>query len=500
MPQPTDHTRLNHNGDNMLGSPAETVPATARARTVAVFTGSFDPPTAYHRAVVQRLLDDGFDEVVVRPEGPRRRAGGPVHAAPIHRAMLADLAFRPLPRVTVDLADLDDRRFTSPAVLDRVYQDRGEVWHVVPAEFLAGGRDRASVVHTTWTAGATAWARSRFVVVHPTDRAPDRSDCPAVCRLAATDGHVPTADIRQMIYAGGCGAADQYLPPAVADYLARHGLFAAALPPAEVRVRLDDPRLLVVHDPRNPKAAEVARRFARSASPDPNLVLVVGGDGTMLRAIREHWRRRLPFVGVNAGHLGHLMNEALADDLAGAELVLHRLPMLRVDYEAQDEVAVGRGLAFGDAWVERDTGQAAWLRVEVTTGEAAPVRTEIPKVVGDGLLVATPAGSSAYARAMGATPVPLNAPVLTLAGSNVFQPRFWKAVALPDQAVVRLTNLDGVGKRPVRGYVDGVPVGRVTWLEARVSAVAGVELAFTPAFDLSAKLLRSLFPPAEDVK
>jgi NAD+ kinase len=118
--------------------------------------------------------------------------------------------------------------------------------------------------------------------------------------------------------------------------------------------------------------------------------------------------------------------------------------------------------------------------------------------VGDGLLVATPSGSSAYARAMGATPVPLTAPVLTLAGSNVFLPRFWKPVALPDTAVVRFTNLDTAGKRPVRAFLDGHLVGRVSALEARVSSVAAVELAFTPQFDLSERLLRSLFPPSEE--
>jgi NAD kinase len=153
-------------------------------------------------------------------------------------------------------------------------------------------------------------------------------------------------------------------------------------------------------------------------------------------------------------------------------------------------------LAFGDAWVERDGGQAAWLKVEIDGV------TQLDKVVGDGLLVATPAGSSAYARAMGATPIPLNSPVLTLAGSNVFQPRFWKPLALPDAGVVRLTNVDPTPaerpKRPVRGYLDGEDLGRVRWMEIGVSPVAAVELSFTPEFDLTSRRLRSLFPPPEE--
>src|SRR6185503_7776627 len=138
-----------------------------------------------------------------------------------------------------------------------------------------------------------------------------------------------------------------------------------------------------------------------------------------------------------------------------------RMPMLRVETVAEDGTTT-HGLAYGDAWVERDSGQASWLRIDVDG------RTQVPKVVGDGLLVATPAGSSAYARAMGATPVPLSAPVLTLAGSNVFRPRFWKPVALPESAAVKITSLDTAGKRPVRGFIDGRMVGLVRSMDIRV--------------------------------
>ena len=171
--------------------------------------------------------------------------------------------------------------------------------------------------------------------------------------------------------------------------------------------------------------------------------------------------------------------------------MLYHMPMLRVDTDAPDG-RVCRGLAYSDAWVERDSGQAAWLRIDVDG------RTQVPKVVGDGLLVATPSGSSAYARAMGATPVPLTAPVLTLAGSNVFRPRFWRPVTLPETdepfaSPISTTTASGRSTAPsstatcrARGG-DGSPV----------SSVAAVELAFTPQFDLSERLLRSLFPPEE---
>ena len=463
-----------------------------KRRKVAIFTGSFDPPTTFHRRVAMLLRERGFDEVIVRPNGPRGDTNELEHAAPIHRAVMVDLAFRDLPGVSVDLSDLDDGVFTPPVAFDDLYADYGEVWHVVSDEFVTGGRTGQSWIHTKWECGIDIWAAGRFIVLHPDNRAPEKADLPPACRLVEATGHVPTADIRTRIFQGGTAHPD--VPPAVEDYIRRYALFSGMPSPRETRVRLTDLRLKFVFDERNEKARAFAERYRRYESDAPTHVLAIGGDGTMLQAIRDHWRLRLPFIGLNAGTLGFLMNESLPTELGGSELVLYRMPMLRVDTEAPDG-KWSRALACGDAWVERESGQAAWLRVGIDG------HTQVSKVVGDGLLIATPAGGSSYARAMGATPVPLTAPVLTLTGSNVFLPRFWRPVALPETAEVTLTSLNhrnepGTNpKRPLRGFVDGRATGPVRSMNIRVSSVAAVELGFTPEFDLSSRLLRSMFPP-----
>jgi NAD+ kinase len=469
-------------------SPPSPAAGPSSPRKVAVFTGSFDPPTTFHRKVARLVRERGFDEVVVRPTAQRPDRPDGEHAAPVHRAVMADLAFRDLPGVGVDLDDLDEGACLPDYRFDEHYAGRGEVWHVVSADFVAGGRAGASAIHARWDNGAELWKTGRFVVLHPTKAPPDAADLPPVSKLVAIDDHMPTANIRLRVFEGG--EARPHVPEGVDAYIRRYRLFTGIPSPRETRIRLDDPRLMIVADEHNPKARELAARFRPLESAEPTVILVLGGDGTMLATIRKHWRRRLPFLGLNAGTLGFLMNEALPEKLAGTELVVYRMPMLRVDTTAADG-RVTRGLAYGDAWVERDSGQAAWLRIDVDG------RTQVPKVVGDGLLVATPSGSSAYARAMGATPVPLTAPVLTLAGSNVFRPRFWKPVALPETTTVRLTNLDATGKRPIRAFLDGHLAGPVTAMDVRISSVAAVELAFTPQFDLSERLLRSLFPPED---
>jgi NAD kinase len=434
------------------------------------------------------LRGHGFDEVIVRPNGPRNDHDEVEHAAPIHRAVMVDLAFRDLPGVKIDLSDLDDGVFTPPAAFDDLHADSGEVWHVVSDEFIAGGRNRQSAIHTKWELGEDMWNLRRFVVLHPKGSTPDPLDHPPMSQLLTADGHVPTYDIRLRVFQGGAAHPD--VPPAVESYIRRYGLFSGKPTPRETRIRLSDVRLKLVYDERNDKARGFAEQFHRYETSDPTHILAIGGDGTMLQAIRDHWRLRLPFIGLNAGTLGFLMNESLPTELEESELVLYRMPMLRVDTETADGKR-SRSLACADAWVERDSGQAAWLRIDVDG------RTQVPRVVGDGLLVATPSGSSAYARAMGATPVPLTAPVLTLAGSNVFRPRFWRPVTLPETAVVSITSLDHNGKRPIRGFIDGRPSGTMRSMDIRVSSIAAVELAFTPEFDLSARLLRSMFPPSD---
>lgn len=468
---------------------AEREAARARpGRKVAVFTGSFDPPTIYHRRAAMALRGHGFDEVIVRPAGPRYDSPEIEHAKPIHRAVMADLAFRDLTGVTVDLSDLDDAVFTPHYSFDDLLATRGEVWHVVPAEFVTGGRAGESAIHTKWELGGDAWTGCRFAVLHPSSAPPDPADLPPTCQLIASDGRVSTDDIRLRVFQGGKSKPD--VSDAVEEYIRRYKLFTGMSAPRETRVRLTDLRLKIVPADKSEKALRFAEPFRKYESSDPTHVLVLGGDGTMLQAIRDHWRLRLPFLGLNAGTLGFLMNESLPPDLEGTEIVLYRMPMMRVDAELPDGKRV-ESLAFADAWVERDSGQAAWLKIDVDG------KTQVPRVVGDGLLVSTPAGSSAYARAMGATSVPLTAPVFTLAGSNVFRPRFWKPVALPETTRVGLTSLDFNGKRPIRGFIDGQPIGQVKAMHVRVSSVAMVELGFTPEFDLSARLLRSMFPPSD---
>jgi NAD kinase len=435
---------------------------------------------------VQQLLAQGFDRVIIHPRGVRSDRGEHEVALPKHRAALASLAFQDMPNVEINYDDISDG--TSSPLLDLMYryQSQGDVWLVVRKSDLMA-RDGGTVPILDYQEHAQRlWSEGKFAVLQDSDQVVEGVvKLPPHYQCVRVAGGLEPSELRAELYHGR--DIRSMLHRDVADYIARHRLFLPGAPGRDARFEIKTPEIFVVCDDRNPRAVELAQRYARYESNRPNMILVIGGDGTMLKAIREHWRRRLPFVGLNAGHLGFLMNASLPDALEGLELISQSLPLLRVDVRYPDGSQT-MNLAYGDAWIERAEGQAAWLQVRVN-GEV-----QLEKVVGDGMLIATAAGSSAYARAMGAVPVPLDSPSLILAGSNIFQPRFWRPMNLPSSSQITLTSLDTLGKRPLRAFIDGQPLGVVQELSAKQSLTASVELAFTKEYDPSTKLLKSLFP------
>jgi NAD kinase len=452
-------------------------------RDVAVYGGSFNPPGRHHRAIVERLLAH-FEELIVVPCGPRPDKTLLNDVEPVHRAAMVDLNFRGLPGVRVELFDLESGDFTRTHELDRRFRDLGRLWHVVSDEFVRGGRNGSATIQSEWERGKELWREASFVVVNRTGGKLDPADLPPQHRLIAMDRDGSSMVIRGKVFHHQ--PVDDLVLPEVGRYIKRHGLYRGVAAPRQTRFRVDKPRLLIVADERNPVSKEVASALGRYADSDrPDLIVAVGGDGTMLHAIREHWRRRVPFYGINTGHLGFLLNDSRSADFLAKELVLYQMPLLRVEVDPE-QGETRSALAFNDAWVERVTGQTAWLRLSVNGQE------QIAHLVADGVLMATSAGSTSYARAMGAVPIPLNTRALLLVGSNVLKPASWKLAVLPHDARVEVTTLD-TEKRPLQGFIDGVAQGRVRAMRVRASNIAAVELAFLPRHDPALKLAKIQF-------
>ena len=455
---------------------------------IALFGGSFNPPGHYHVRIAEELRKH-FDLVLVVPCGPRpyRPTTNAIDA--VHRATMVDTAFRGMSRVDVDLFDLERPVFTRNHLLEERFRDRGELWHVVSAEFVRGGAHGESVIHRTWQHGPELFDTLRFAVVVGSGDAPDEADLPPHHRLL----HVDTADesftLRERVFRGD--PVSGLVPDTVLAYIDRYGLYRGTVPSRATRLDLSEPRFLIMVDERNERAMNMSRQFEPFENREnPNCILVIGGDGSMLHAIQQHWRRRLPFFGVNAGHVGFLLNdptEVLDGEFSPSSLILRQMPLLHVEMQAKDGTWK-TGLTFNDAWMERSTGQTAWLRVSISD------RVRLPKLVCDGLLVATPAGSTAYARSMGATPLLADTPAWLVVGSNVAHPSHWKSALLSEDSIIEVHNLDP-DKRPTFGYLHGVSHGEVLCMRSRLSSVAAVELAFVSDHDMAEKIAAIQFPP-----
>jgi NAD kinase/nicotinic acid mononucleotide adenylyltransferase len=452
-------------------------------RHIAIFGGSFNPPGRHHREIAARLAAQ-FDEVIVVPCGPRPDKPATSDLDPIHRAALVDIAFRDLERVYVDLSDLENATYTRSHELERRYADKGTVWHVVTADFVRGGGEGKATIQREWERGGELWQQSHFAIIKPQGTELAAGDLPPQKRLIEVESDGQGLDLRTGVFQRH--DLDTLLPPGVSAYVDRYGLYRGAAPRRHAPFTLAEPRLALVVDEANPHAKELAAGLAKCVHDRPEMIVVIGGDGTMLGAIRANWRRRLPLFGVNTGHLGFLMNDEGPLAHEPRSFVLEHLPLLHVELELLDG-SHKTALAFNDTWVERATGQTAWIKV-IENGQ-----TRLDKLVGDGALVATAAGSTAYARAMGAVSLPLGTPAILLVGSHVMRPPAWRPVVLPLDSTIELRTLDEK-KRPLDAYIDGVPQGSVRRLRARISRVAAVELAFHPGTDLASKLARVQFP------
>jgi NAD kinase len=178
--------------------------------------------------------------------------------------------------------------------------------------------------------------------------------------------------------------------------------------------------------------------------------------------------------------------EVLDGKFPPQNLILRQLPLLYIEF--QNENGEWRdGLSFNDAWVERASSQSAWIEIKLNN------QIRLSKLIADGALISTAAGSTAYARAMGASPLLVDTPALLLVGSNVMYPAYWKSALLSFDSLIEFNALNH-DKRPIYGYVDGQFLGRVKTLRARVSRIAAAEVAFCPDHDMAKKIAKLQFP------
>ena len=228
-------------------------------------------------------------------------------------------------------------------------------------------------------------------------------------------------------------------------------------------------------------------RYGNAASPDARIVVALGGDGFMLETMHETLERDVPVYGMNCGTVGFLLNpfgeEGLLERLDRAqEAVLHPLRMHVVTRAGVVEEAV----ALNDVFLFRQTRQAARIRITVDG------RVRLAELVCDGVLIATPAGSTAYNLSAHGPIVPLSANLLPLTPISAFRPRRWRGALLPSSADVLFEVLDP-DKRPVAAVADFTEVRDVSSVAVSEDRSVSTTILFDPDQGLSERIIAEQF-------
>jgi NAD+ kinase len=231
----------------------------------------------------------------------------------------------------------------------------------------------------------------------------------------------------------------------------------------------------------------LAKRYGNAEPQTADAIVALGGDGLMLQTLHTHLPDAVPIYGMNRGSFGFLMNDYSEDDLlerlAQAELsVIHPLAMRAVDCAG----VMHKGLAFNEVSLFRQTHQAAKIRISVD----GTVR--LLELVCDGVLVATPAGSTAYNLSASGPILPINAQLLALTPISVFRPRRWRGALLPNTATIQFEVLEP-DKRPVSAVADHTETRWVTRVEVAQASDIAPSIMFDPGRNLDERILSEQF-------
>ena len=233
--------------------------------------------------------------------------------------------------------------------------------------------------------------------------------------------------------------------------------------------------------------ARLEARYGAHPPEEADVIVALGGDGFMLQTLHGTQELDAPVYGMNRGTVGFLMNAYAEDDLiarleAAEETVINPLHMTATT--AAGEVV--EMLAINEVSLLRAGPQAAKLKIHVDG------RLRMEELVADGVLVCTPAGSTAYNYSAHGPILPIDADVLAVTAVAAFRPRRWRGALLPKTAVVRI-EVSEPEKRPVMADADSRSVVNVVSVEIRSEPGVAHRILFDPGHGLEERLIREQF-------
>lgn len=241
------------------------------------------------------------------------------------------------------------------------------------------------------------------------------------------------------------------------------------------------------HEDAQAALRRLTKRHGQSELKNADVVVALGGDGLMLEALHAVMGEDTPVYGVNFGSVGFLMNspaeEDLIDHLSRAEVTsIHPLRVVVEDMKGKTSTA----LAINEVSLLRETKQTAKIRISVDG------RERLPELAADGIMVATPAGSTAYNASAHGPILPMGSRILALTPISAFRPRRWRGALLSHSSRVRFDVLEPY-KRPVSAVADNQEFRDVVSAEIEEASDISLNMMFDEGRTLGERILIEQF-------
>ena len=218
-----------------------------------------------------------------------------------------------------------------------------------------------------------------------------------------------------------------------------------------------------------------------------DVIVVLGGDGMLLNAMHETLPLKKPLYGMNSGTVGFLLNQFKPDDLVERISKANKVPMAPLLMRAQTSSGeVHELLAFNEVALLRQSGQSANLTIRIEG------RVALEKYMGDGLLVSTSAGSTAYNASAGGPILPPGCGLVALTPLAVFRPRRWRGAQIPENLTIEIEILDP-DKRPVGAAADGRQINHVVSTRVTLAKRKRAQLLFDPSHSFEERIISEQF-------
>ena len=233
--------------------------------------------------------------------------------------------------------------------------------------------------------------------------------------------------------------------------------------------------------------AQLEKRYGSADPTAADVIVALGGDGLMLQTLHKFMNSGKPIYGMHRGTVGFLMNEFVVDGLVERINAAHKTVIHPLVMQARDmQFRLHEHRAINEVSLFRQSAQAANLRILIDGKE------RLAELVADGVLVSTPAGSTAYNLSVQGPIIPINAPLLALTAISPFRPRRWRGALLPDKAKVTIEVRDAE-KRPVAAVADHDEVRNVRSVDVSMDHDVSLNMLFDPGHNLDERILSEQF-------